>query len=531
MPNWYFDIWSLQYLIGFVVALLISTQVFIKNVKSRTYQSFFAFGLSVSMWALFVLLHRTASTGTLSKDIFRLAMFVSPLIQGFLVSTILYIKDEKWYYPFVLVPAFILGIIIFVLAPFETIWTIYGWSYAFYSPWMMVYSIFGIVYLIAMIIILAIRMRRPLVQAVRKKYVLILAGYGFLYGVGMGITNVAISMNPSFPPVGGILLAAAFLVIAYAMSLPTEKMIIPSKIHIGYPSFINKLMQEAPGKELGQNVVELNEFLRATGLNEVVVVKKEKIIFNPNKLGSLNLLETAEKTLEYLKERDWTNETRAYYKDLFVHTYLTTREKSRKAADEWFKRMLHKHRGFFSTYGIMDSIPEDVELPKGVLNAILKNIKLPKEYRLKKGLTYFFRGETVEKGYEFLSGFTKNAKILCLTGTNPQEIRDIYGLEGVPIVWVTFEIYAEGKTIHPNELDGFTTAISTFANKWKGVVFIDCIDSMVMASGFRQVKGWLEKVKKIIAKSKSNLLVAIDPSSFSKRQLTSIEKEMKEIRI
>ncbi len=483
------------------------------------------------MWALFVFLHRNVSTEALSKDIFRLVMFVSPLIQGFLISAILYIKDEKWYYPLLAVPAFIMGISLFALAPFGTVWTIYGWSYTFYSPWMMIYSIFSGVYLLATIIILVIRSRRPLVRILRKKYVLILVGYGVLYGIGMGITNVAISMNPAFPPLGGILLATAFLFVAYAISLPTEKITIPSKIYFGYPLLLNKLLQEAPGKELGQDLVEFNKFLRVTGLNEIVSVKEEKIIFNSNKLNSLNLLEPAEKTLEYLEEHDWAVETRAHYKSVFIDTYLATMKKSRKAADEWLKRMVRKHSGFFSTYGIMDAMPEDFELPKSVLDNILKSIKLPDEYRLKEGIIYFIRGAGVEKSYKFFTGLTKYTRALCLTVTNPREVRETYGLEGVSIVWVTFEKYAKGKSIPPNKLGELTTTISGFFGKGKGVVFVDCIDSMVMANGFKRVMGWLKGVKKIMTKSKSNLLVTIDPGSFSNRQLANIGREMKEIKV
>ncbi|MBA7678828.1 hypothetical protein ES703_87106 [subsurface metagenome] len=99
------------------------------------------------------------------------------------------------------------------------------------------------------------------------------------------------------------------------------------------------------------------------------------------------------------------------------------------------------------------------------------------------------------------------------------------------MVWLTFTRYAKEKTIPPNELDQLTLTISKFAGKWKGVVFVDCIDSMVMANGFKRVMSWLNGVKKIMTKSKSNLLVTIDPSSFSNRQLASIERGMKKIKI
>ena len=158
------------------------------------------------------------------------------------------------------------------------------------------------------------------------------------------------------------------------------------------------------------------------------------------------------------------------------------------------------------------------------MDAILESIKLPEKYRLKRGIIYFIMGDGAEKGYKFFTGLTKYARTLYLTDTNPREVREIYGLEGVPIVWMTFERYAEGKTIPPNKLGELTATISKFFRKGKNVIFVDCIDSMVMANGFKQVMDWLKGVKKIMTKSKSNLLVTIDPSSFSDRQLTSIEK-------
>jgi len=196
-----------------------------------------------------------------------------------------------------------------------------------------------------------------------------------------------------------------------------------------------------------------------------------------------------------------------------------------------FSDLCRKYCDFLLRYGIMDAIPEDVELPKDVLDTILKNLKLPEEYRLKSGLIYFIRGKDAEKGYKFFTGLAKHVRALCLTNTNPREVRETYGLNGVLMVWLTFTRYAKEKTIPPNELDQLTLTISKFAGKWKGVVFVDCIDSMVMANGFKRVMSWLNGVKKIMTKSKSNLLVTIDPSSFSNRQLASIERGMKKIKI
>lgn len=242
------------------------------------------------------------------------------------------------------------------------------------------------------------------------------------------------------------------------------------------------------------------------------------------------------KHLSGMEIEDGMHETMLTFSTILNICYPTIKEdigaeRTYTITSDAFSGLLDKHGVFLLRHGIIDAIPEGVEVPRDVLDSIFKSIKLPEEYRLKEGLTYFVRGEGVEKGYKFFTGLTKYTRALCLTGTNPREVRGTYRLKGVPMVWVTFERYAKGRTIPPNKLDQLTTTISEFVGKGKGVVFVDCLDSMVMANGFERVMSWLRDVGKIMIKNKSNLLVTIDPSSFSDRQLASIERKMKEIKV
>jgi len=528
--------WTLQYFVGGGLALVISSYLLLKNPKSWVYRYFFLFGFSVSMWEFLAFFHRNAPTADLSVNFFVFDMFFYFLSFSFLLITLLTLRRGKLTYALISIPAFIVAIFLILAKPFDIFWTDFGWNFKFvWSISLIPYMATFIGYIVSIIIVGGLMIKESKVAVLRKKIVLILTGFIIFYLIGLTTVNLFLA-PPNFPPLGGIFTLLTFLFISYAIVLPRKKIeTLPirgvKKFSEDYLHFLNKILDNAPGRGLGQNLVALNRFLEITGLDEAVSLGNGEITLNSNKLNSMNLLVPAEKVLEYLEAHDWATEARAYYKDVFINTYLTTRKKSRKIADDWFKEMVRKHSGFFSTYGIMDAIPEDVELPKDVLDVILKSIKSPRKYRLKGGIIYFIRENGVEKGYKFFTGLAKYSRTLCLTDTNPLELREIYGLKGVPIVRVTFERYTGGKTISPNKLGELTTTISRFFGKGKGAVFVDCIDSMVMANGFKLVMGWLKGVKKIMRKSKSNLLVTIDPNSFSNRQLAEIRKGTENIKV
>lgn len=64
----------------------------------------------------------------------------------------------------------------------------------------------------------------------------------------------------------------------------------------------------------------------------------------------------------------------------------------------------------------------------------------------------------------------------------------------------------------------------------KPIVLIDCFDIIKLLNRFEGAMNFLMKMKKIIADTNSNLLVAISPDDFSQEQLASIEKELVEVK-
>ncbi len=55
-------------------------------------------------------------------------------------------------------------------------------------------------------------------------------------------------------------------------------------------------------------------------------------------------------------------------------------------------------------------------------------------------------------------------------------------------------------------------------------MFVDCFKELVMTNGFKRAMGFLKKMTKLCFRNNSNLIVQIDPSKFTKKQLAAIEK-------
>ncbi len=391
MGGWQFIPWTLQYLLGGILAFLISLYVLSKNPKSWAYRFFSFYGSFVSLWGFTAFFHRNAPTAGMSAEFFALDTFFGSAVMAFLLITLLTFRRERLLNLLVLAPAFILGILGAIFKPFDIFWTNFGWNYRYTSPeYLNLVVLMGMGYIVSILIVGWLLLKNSKTTVQRKKYSLILYGYLFLYAIGFSASNTLITCYPNSAPLGGVFAAATFLVVAAALCLPSEKiekklisgkklvaekkklraihpfeiiMHVIQKRHLSdsLKKFVGELLNATPGKELGQSLPEFNRFLRYTGLNKVVSFRKGKILFE-NDVSSLNLPKSMEKTLEYVKNRKWTIRVTGSLGDLFVDTYRIIRTISKPAADEWVSLMIRKHGGFLSTHGILDKLPADAEI-------------------------------------------------------------------------------------------------------------------------------------------------------------------------
>ena len=65
---------------------------------------------------------------------------------------------------------------------------------------------------------------------------------------------------------------------------------------------------------------------------------------------------------------------------------------------------------------------------------------------------------------------------------------------------------------------------AAFTRCARSVIFVDCFKVVVLANGYERAMGFLKELKKTCFENKSNLIVQIDPSELTIKQIAAIEK-------
>lgn len=148
-------------------------------------------------------------------------------------------------------------------------------------------------------------------------------------------------------------------------------------------------------------------------------------------------------------------------------------------------------------------------------------------YKLKVGGSYLIREQEPKRAPKIFGALTRHSiPGLWVTTSRPEEIRKKYRLAETAILYLAPERVSGEVTLSPTKLDKAIGTISSyfFGMPRRSVVFVDCFKELVMTNGFKRAMGFLKKMTKLCFRNNSNLIVQIDPSKFTKKQLAAIEK-------
>lgn len=132
-----------------------------------------------------------------------------------------------------------------------------------------------------------------------------------------------------------------------------------------------------------------------------------------------------------------------------------------------------------------------------------------------------------EKRHRSLTLFSellkKGMKGLCITRTNPQNIRENYLTIDVPILWLT-EVKSE-QSIAPS-LEEIAHRIQEFIGKTEGdtVVYFDGIEYLAQSASFNLVLQLVDRLKDVIAVADSRLIISLNPITFTEKELSLLER-------
>lgn len=154
-------------------------------------------------------------------------------------------------------------------------------------------------------------------------------------------------------------------------------------------------------------------------------------------------------------------------------------------------------------------------------------------YHLEKGMIYLIDKSKVDHCMDiFTDQVMHNIQGLCITRQNPQALRDRYGLEKTPVVWLNGGDAIFGETaIKPCSLSSLTATVSDFVAKAEdGVVMLDGMEYLLARNGFDAMLKFVQYLNDRIINSNSRAFFCIDTGALDDKQKHLLLTEMVEFK-
>ena len=296
-----------------------SAYVFSRRSGSKTWtlKVFLLFGLLTALWEFATFFQRTAPAPDASAFFFYVLLVTSSLSQPAYLLTVLSIQREKRSLLFVFFPVLIRFLSFFFLT-ITFVLTPYGWSYLI-SP-ALAFDVGTVVffgYLFAAIIILVELARKARSAILRRKYIILLASFTLFQAIGFPLTNYILTVNPDFPPLGGILQFLTFIAIGVAVLLKEPR--LPSSIsgvnsfQEVYLSFLTDFYNSTIDTNLGEASFKFADFLHHSLIDDKVSISEKKITFETD---DLDLPQLINRNLKFLEDSEDNKLTDSYLRVL-----------------------------------------------------------------------------------------------------------------------------------------------------------------------------------------------------------------------
>lgn len=157
--------------------------------------------------------------------------------------------------------------------------------------------------------------------------------------------------------------------------------------------------------------------------------------------------------------------------------------------------------------------------------------EVAQKYYFEKGLMHLF---DKSKGDNYVDVFADQVKHdnqgLFITRHNPKKMREKYGLEKTPIVWLNGSDMGTGENcIKPENLTGLSTTINKFmAEADNGLVLLDGVEYLITRNGFDSVLKFIHSLNDRVMIKNCTVIVCIDSLTLDPRQYHFMLTEMTE---
>lgn len=158
-----------------------------------------------------------------------------------------------------------------------------------------------------------------------------------------------------------------------------------------------------------------------------------------------------------------------------------------------------------------------------------ESVRTRQRYELIKGISYMVKDDDIEIPLKvFKDLVTHGHQGLIITRLFPQMIRDTYGLQKSPIIWLSRDTVREIQTIQPGQLGLLHHKIHEFLKKSEnGIVLLDGVEYMITQNSFPSVLKVIQLITGKVALFSANLLIPLNPNAFETKDFSLFSREFR----
>lgn len=192
-------------------------------------------------------------------------------------------------------------------------------------------------------------------------------------------------------------------------------------------------------------------------------------------------------------------------------------KKASEIASEIFSELLRKYGGFLQHYGIIEAIPEGVQISGTYLPLIA-------------GKSYLVEGRSPKHAFRMFADLVRFGNPgLIITTSHPAHVRREHNIpERITILWLSkVEVdYA----ISPSNLGIIRDRISAFVSKKENsVVMLEGLEYLITTNGFDLTLKLMHDVREIVVVNRARLIVPVAPLALEPKQLEMMRRFMEVI--
>ncbi|MBU7043289.1 MAG: DUF835 domain-containing protein [Theionarchaea archaeon] len=148
------------------------------------------------------------------------------------------------------------------------------------------------------------------------------------------------------------------------------------------------------------------------------------------------------------------------------------------------------------------------------------------------GVSYLVKERGTNRGLTLFQKLLqeRNVKGMIISRTFPDKLRQNEMMKSVKMLWLTREESPEG--IDPLSLAKLTHVIKEFIQEQEGgIVLLDGLEYLILQNDYETTLRFIQALNDLIILNKATLIVPVDSSALSVKQLSLLEKEMETHRL